>query len=79
VGPDGLVVSFTYAPETLVIYGLVADSIVAVDVVINGQIRSARMSENGFGLRVESRPAGLEGLFLHRRDGTMNELDLRIA
>ena len=78
-GPDGLVLSVVSRRRAFVVHGLVADPIVAVDVVVNGEARSARMGENAFGLRVEDAPAAaLEKLILHRDDGTTNELDVCI-
>jgi len=64
---------------SFVVQGLVADPIAAVDVVVNGQARPARMGENGFGVRIEDASAtALERLILHRGDGTTYELDLRM-
>jgi hypothetical protein len=52
---------------------------VAVDIVVDGLRRTARMSENSFGLRIDDAPVGkLEKVVLHRRDGTRRKLDLRM-
>ena len=60
-----------------VVHGLVADPIVAVDVVVDGETQRARMGENGFGLRIDGTAASaLEKLILLREDGTANELDV---
>ena len=78
-GPDGLHMGW-HQSETgaLVVFGLVGDAIEAVDVVVDGTTHPARMGENAFGLRFEEMHEGaLEGVALHRRDGTTNEIPLR--
>ncbi len=73
-GPDGLVLSVNLIPPGAVVMGLVGDTIVAVDIVVDGERREARMGENSFGLRIED--GALEGLVLHREDGTNMVLPL---
>ena len=78
-GPDGLYM-LTGELETgaLVVHGIVADSVEAVDIVVAGATHEAAMGENGFGLRLEdTHEADQEQLVLHRRDGTTNEIGLR--
>jgi hypothetical protein len=76
-GPDGLVLSYVWSPESLVLHGLVADGVVAVDVIVDGEARPAEMGENGFGLRMAAVPqSNLDRIVLHRQDGTRNEIDL---
>ncbi len=78
-GPDGLILSTVNRRGSFVAHGLVADAIAAVDLVVNGEARPARMGENAFGVRIEDAPASaLEKLILHRAEGTTNELDLRM-
>lgn len=76
-GPDGLILAGSGSKASLVVYGLVGDSVVAVDVVLNGEAHRARMGEHAFGLRVaEAAFQELDAVLLHRADGTINELDL---
>jgi hypothetical protein len=77
-GPDGLEMGWHQAESgALTVFGLVADAIEAVDVVVAGTTHEARMGENAFGLRLErTHEADLERVVLHRRDGTTNEIDL---
>lgn len=77
-GPDGLHMGWNQS-ETgdLVVFGLVADAIEQVDVVVGGVTHEARRGENAFGLRLErTHEDDLERVVLHRRDGTRNEFDL---
>jgi hypothetical protein len=76
-GPDGLVLGYVWSSESLVLYGLVADGVVAVDVIVDGEARPAVMGENGFGVRMEAVPqSNVDRIVLHRQDGTQNEIDL---
>ena len=78
-GPDGLVLTTADRRRAFVVQCLVSDEIIAVDIVVKGETRPARMGENAFGLRVDDAPgSALQALVLHRRDGTRNELNLRI-
>ena len=77
-GPDGLILATVNRRESLVVLGLIADAIVAVDVVVNGEGRRARMGENAFGVRIEDAARPLEKLVLHRGDGATNEVGLRM-
>jgi hypothetical protein len=80
-GPDGLELGWTQTDlGSLVVHGLVADVIEAVDVVVGGVTHEARMGENAFGVRLErTHDAALERLVLRRRDGSTNVIDLRGA
>jgi hypothetical protein len=78
-GPDGLVLGWTQTDQgDLVVHGLVADPIEAVDIVVAGMTHPAWMGENAFGLRLErTHESDLERVVLHRRDGSTNAIDLR--
>jgi hypothetical protein len=78
-GPDGLVLGWTQTElGSLVVHGLVADPIEAVDVVVGGVTHEARMGENAFGVRLERTPdAALERVVLRRCDGSTNVIELR--
>jgi len=78
-GPDGLVLGWTQTElGSLVVHGLVADPIEAVDVVVGGVTHEARMGENAFGVRLErTHDAALERVVLRRRDGSTNVIELR--
>jgi hypothetical protein len=73
-GPDGLVLSVNSMSPGAVVMGLVGDAIMAVDLVVDGKRLEAQMSENGFGLRIDD--GAVEGIVLHRQDGTSMELQL---
>jgi hypothetical protein len=76
-GPDGLDLSVSYTPGSLVVCGLVGDEIDSVDIVLDGTTYAARMGENAFGHRfVETKPSTLEAVVLHRRDGTTNRIPI---
>jgi hypothetical protein len=76
-GPDGLVLSYVWSSESLVLYGLVADGVVAVEAIVDGEARPAVMGENGFGVRMAAVPqSNVDRIVLHRQDGTQNEIDL---
>jgi hypothetical protein len=77
-GPDGLELGWTQTElGSLVVHGLVADPIEAVDVVVGGVTHEARMGENAFGVRLERTPdAALERVVLRRRDGSTNVIEL---
>jgi hypothetical protein len=77
-GPDGLFM-LTSRLETgdLVVRGIVADWVEAVEVVAAGATHEAVVGENAFGLRLEGTDeADQERVILHRRDGTTNEIEL---
>jgi hypothetical protein len=78
-GPDGLHLGWDQTEaRDLVVFGLVADPIESVDVVIGGKTHAAHMGENAFGLRLEqTHEADLERVVLHRRDGSTNAIELR--
>ena len=78
-GPDGLVLGWHQGEaDELTVVGIVADAIVAVDVIVTGTANEAHMGENAFGLRLDrTNEAGLERVVLHRRDGTTTELALK--
>jgi hypothetical protein len=78
-GPDGLVLGWTQTElGSLVVHGLVADAIEAVDVVIGGVSHETRMGEDAFGVRLQrTHDAALERVVLRRRDGSTNVIDLR--
>jgi hypothetical protein len=78
-GPDGLELGWTQTElGSLVVHGLVADAIEAVDVLVGGETHEARMGENAFGLRLERElEVELERIVLHRRDGSTNVIELR--
>jgi hypothetical protein len=78
-GPDGLLLMCNQLESgDLVVHGVVGDGVEAVDLVVAGVSREARMGENAFGLRLErARESDLERFVLKRRDGTTNEIGLR--
>ena len=76
-GPDGLVLAGLTLPGSFAVLGLVADAVERVDVLVRGERRPAQMGENAFGLRVDDVSASaLEGLALHRTDGTVAEIEI---
>ncbi len=76
-GPDGLVLSYVWSSESLVLHGLVDDGVVAVDVIVDGEARPAVMGENGFGVHMAAvSQSNVDRIVLHRQDGTQNEIDL---
>jgi hypothetical protein len=77
-GPDGLELGW-HQDETggLTVFGLVADAVQGVEVVVAGTTHQARMGENAFGLHLErTHEADMERVVLHRRDGTTNGVEL---
>lgn len=76
-GPDGLILAGATSKAAVLVYGLVGDSVVAVDLVVDGETRRARMGENAFGLRIGGTTQDeFEAVLLRRADGTTNTLDL---
>lgn len=77
-GPDGLLMICNQTESMdLVLHGMVADTIEAVDLVVAGVEHRARMGENAFGLWLDdTHEADQERLVLHRTNGTTNEIDL---
>jgi hypothetical protein len=52
----------------LVLFGLVGDSVTAVDVVVGGETRRARLGANGFSLVTEGTFAEVHSVVLHREN-----------
>ena len=79
-GPDGLELGWTQTElGSVVVHGLVGDTIASVDVIAGGVTHPARMGENAFGLRLErTHESSLERVVLHRYDGTTDEIGLRL-
>jgi hypothetical protein len=78
-GPDGLKVGWHQGEGgDLTVFGVVADAIDAVDLVLAGRAHEAHMGENAFGLRLERTHADdLERIVLRRRNGTTTEVALK--
>jgi hypothetical protein len=68
---DGLLFAAELRKRDAIVYGLVGDDVQAVDLVIDGVTRRAKLGENGFALDV-SNPVGktLEQVVLHNEDGS---------
>jgi hypothetical protein len=80
-GPDGIELGW-HQDEAgdLVVFGLVGDSVEAVDLLVGRRFQHARMGENAFGLRLENTAgADLRRVVLRRCDGTTNEFELSPA
>jgi hypothetical protein len=54
--------------RSLVLFGLVGDSVTAVDVVVGGETRRAQLGANGFALLTEGTFAELRSVVLHREN-----------
>jgi hypothetical protein len=75
--PDGLILAGASSKAALLVYGLVGDSVVEVDLVVDGATRRASMGENAFGVRIDGATQDqLDEVLLRRADGTTNTLDL---
>jgi hypothetical protein len=72
IGVDGVIISFEQevAGEPLLVYGFVADHIVAVDIRAAGKTSGARLENNAYAALAEAEPDELEGLVFRRSDGT---------
>jgi hypothetical protein len=72
VDGDGLIVSFEQEAtgEPLLVYGFVADHVVAVDVVVAGRAVAARLENNAYAVFVDADPDDLETVVVQRADGT---------
>jgi len=68
---DGLLFVAELRKRDAIVYGLVGDEVRAVDLVIDGMTRRAKLGENGFALHI-SNPVGktLERVLLHNADGS---------
>jgi hypothetical protein len=68
---DGLLFAAELRKRDAIVYGLVGDDVRAVELVIDGVTRRAKLGENGFALEV-SNPVGktLEQVVLHNKDGS---------
>lgn len=76
-GPDGIHLSWSFAQGSLVVYGLVADAVASVEIVLDGSAHPARTGQNAFALRVdETDPDALDAAVFRRRDGTIERVDL---
>ena len=80
LGPHGLSVDYDDAADGLPfrLYGLVADEVRRVDVVLDGVTRQANLGENGYGLELaDARWQQLHNLVLHLRSGATETVPLR--
>jgi hypothetical protein len=75
---DGLVFATQLDPRDAIVFGLVGDDVTAVDLVIDGEARQARLGENGFALEIQT-PVGktFEKVVLHHADGSTTEFPRR--
>lgn len=74
-GPQGLVVAGTGSPSRgALVFGLVGDEVEALDLVVSGQLHSARMGENSFAVALPESFAEIDRILLRRRDGSTVEL-----
>ncbi|MDP9490961.1 MAG: hypothetical protein M3P42_01975 [Actinomycetota bacterium] len=72
VDSDGLTMAFEqeFDGAPLLVYGLVADHVTAVEVLISGKPRPARLENNAYAALVDAEVDDFEGVVLHRADGT---------
>jgi len=71
---DGLTIATLEDKNQAIVFGLVADGIVSLDLVVDGVAHRAELGENGFAEKI-SDPAGktLEKIVLHHEDGSSTE------
>jgi hypothetical protein len=73
--PDGFALSAEVRGRAAIVYGLVPDGVVAVDLVVDGMKLRARLGENGYASEVpDAVGKTLERVFLHRTDGSVTEI-----
>jgi hypothetical protein len=66
----GLMIGGDISPDSALHYGLVADDVEWLEVVVEGVSHKARMGRNGFAVMVEGNPDKIPRVVLHRHDGT---------
>jgi hypothetical protein len=71
---EGIVLSADQEKDNAIVFGLVADGVESVDLVVDGVSRPARLGENGFAAEIRD-PMGkkLDRLVLHERNGSVTE------
>jgi hypothetical protein len=75
VDADGLIVAFEWdVDRSFLVFGLVADHVQSVEVVVEGRSSQARLENNAYALLTEAEPDESQNVpfsvVLHRQDGT---------
>jgi len=77
-GPGGFDLAYSYDPkDSLLVYGMIGNDVVGVEVLVSGRTHVARMGENGFAIRIKSgKPSELGSVVLHYRDKPSETIEL---